>query len=198
VLIEQLVKYALYGAMVAFLLRVAPLRRTFAALPPVKRRLLLGLFGLVLLAQVVESKYESYPFVKWGMYSDSNERITYYEYFGVRPDGALEPFPLARLLRIDQPLCPTCSKRLVWRLEDLAKQRLSADTPAGRAAAADLYERTLRAAWAVYAARHPGVAYDAVSVWRGRWRVAEFPDASALEREPLWTVRLGGDRSHAE
>jgi hypothetical protein len=193
VLIEQLVKYLLYGLMIAFLLRVAPLRRSFEALPRRHRRLLAGLFGLILFAQVVESKYETYPFVKWGMYSDFSGRITYYEYLGVRPDGVEEPFPLARLLRIYQPLCPTCSKRLVWRLDDLAEERDEAETEAERAEAADLYDRTLRAAWAAYAARNPGVAYDELRVWRGRIVVADYVDASSIERDFAWRVPLGGE-----
>jgi hypothetical protein len=198
VLIEQLVKYLLYGLMLVFLLRVAPLRRTFEALPRRQRRLLAGLFGLMLFAQVVEAKYETYPFVKWGMYSDFSGRITYYEYRGVRPDGVEEPFPLARLLRIHQPLCPTCSKRLVWRLDDLADLRYEAETEAERAEAADLYERTLRAAWETFAARHPEAGYDEVRVFRGRTLVADYVDASSIERELAWTVDLDGEARRAE
>jgi hypothetical protein len=198
VLIEQLVKYLLYGLMIAFLLRVAPLRRTFEALPRKQRRLLAGLFGLIVFAQVVEAKYETYPFVKWGMYSDASDQNTFYEYLGVRPDGVEEPLPLAKLLRIYQPLCPTCSKRLVWRLDDMAELREEAETEAQRAEAADLYDRTLRTAWAVYAARNPGVQYDEVRVWRGHYVVADYVDASSIERELVWTVKLDGEVRGAE
>jgi hypothetical protein len=198
VLIEQLVKYLLYGIMIAFLLRATPLRRTFAALPRGHRCLLGGLFGLILVVQVVQAKYQTYPFVKWSMYSGFSGRTTYYEYRGVRPDGVEEPFPVARLLRIYQPFCPTCSKRLVWRLDDLADDRDGAETETARAAAADLYDRTLRAAWAAYAARHPEVEYREVRVWRGRYHVADYVDASSIERDLAWSVPLDREGRRAE
>jgi hypothetical protein len=190
VLIEQLIKYTMYGLMVAFLLRVAPLRRIFDALPLGHRRLLMGLFGLILLAQVIESKSQTYPFVKWGMYDDFSERVTYYEYVGVRPDGVEEPIPLARLLRIYQPVCPTCSKRLVWRLDDLARERSEGKTEAERAQATSLYERTVQAAWAVYAANNPGLQYHELRVRRSRFVVADYVDESSIERDFAWSVQL--------
>jgi hypothetical protein len=190
VLIQQLVKYLLYGLTVAFLFRLAPLRRMLEALPRRQRRLLLGLFALILFAQIVEAKYQTYPFVKWAMYDDFSGQVSYYEYIGVRPDGVEEPFPLARLLRIYQPICPTCSKRLVWRLDDLAEVRLQGESEAKRARAAGLYDRTVRAAWSVYAARNPEIEYDEVRVWRGHFRVADYVDASSIERELVWTVPL--------
>jgi hypothetical protein len=193
-LVEQLIKYVLYGLMVAYLLRVGPLRQAFASLPRRHRRLLLWMFGLILFAQVIESKYQSYPFVKWGMYSDFSGKVTYYEYAGVRPDGVEEPIPLARLIRIYQPVCPTCSKRLVWRLDDLAKARVKGKTEAERTRAADLYDRTLRAAIGVYAQRNPGLSYEEVRVRRGFFRVADYVDASSIEYDLAWTVPLGGAR----
>jgi len=198
VIVEQLVKYVLYGAMVVFLLRVAPLRRMFRELPRPQRRTLAAIFGLMLLAQVVESKYETYPFVKWAMYSSSDGEITYFEYEGVLADGSTKPFPLARLLRIYQPVCPTCSKRLVWRLRDLGDDRYRAESEAERLEATERYERAMRAAWSVHAARHPELDFEAVRVWRAHYRVADYVDASSIEHELVWTVPLGRETSDVE
>ena len=197
-LIEQIVKYVMYGLMIAFLFRLAALRGVFESLPRGHRHFLAAFFGLILVAQIIESKYESYPFVKWGMYSSAGKRVTYYEYQGVRADGGVEPFPLAHLLRIYEPACPTCSKRLVWRLRDLANERFDAESDAERAQAADLYERTLQSAWAQYAARNPRIEYDAVEVWRGRFTIANYLDASSIEREIVWRVPLGRGSGNAK
>jgi hypothetical protein len=198
VIVEQLVKYLLYGAMVAFLLRVAPLRRMFDELPRAQRRTLAAIFGLILFAQVVESKYDSYPFVKWGMYSSSDGEITYFEYEGILADGSSERFPLSRLLRIDQPLCPTCSKRLVWRFRDLGDDRYRAESDAERVEITERYERAMRAAWGVYAARHPEVDFEEVRVWRAHYFVADYVDASSIDRELVWSVPLGREVSDVE
>jgi hypothetical protein len=198
VLIEQIVKYVLYGLMIAFLLRRTPLRKIFEELPRRQRRFLATLFGLILLAQVIESKYQSYPFVKWGMYSSAASSITYYDYRGVRADGEVEAFPLAHLLRIAEPACPTCSKRLVWRLRDLAKRRFKAKSEEEGAEIADLYDRTLQAAWGQYWARNPSVEYQAVEVWRGRIKVADYQDESSIERDFAWRVPLGEGRGDAQ
>ena len=86
----------------------------------------------------------------------------------------------------------------MWRLDDLATARVKAETERARAEAADLYDRTLRAAWGVYAARNPGVAYDEVRVWRGRYRVADYTGATSIEREFAWRVPLSQETPRAE
>jgi len=198
VIVEQLVKYLLYGAMVAFLLRVAPLRRMFHELPRPQPRILAAIFGLILFAQIVESKYDSYPFVKWAMYSSSDGDVTFFDYEGILADGSRRQFPVSRLLRIDQPLCPTCSKRLVWRLRDLGDDRHRAESDAERRELGERYDRALRAAWGVYAARHPDLDFEEVRVWRAHFLVADYVDASSIDRELVWSVPLGGEASDAE
>ena len=49
-LIEQIVKYLLYGLMIAFLFRLPPLRRIFEQLPRGHRRFLTAMFALILVA----------------------------------------------------------------------------------------------------------------------------------------------------
>lgn len=189
-ILEQLAKYVLYGVMIAFLLRIAPLRRMADALPRRQRRVLAAIFGLILFAQIVESKYETYPFVKWGMYSGTSGEIEYFEYEGVRPDGTTATFPLAHLLRIHQPLCPTCSKRVVWQFRDMGNARLRAKSEAELAEIVDLYERSLRAAWGVYAARHPEADFTEVRVRYGEYAAADYVDEGSIRLEEVWTVPL--------
>lgn len=183
-------KYALYLLYVAFFVRSARLRSLYARLSRGQRRGVLALFGLVVIGQAAGLKYQSYPFVKWGMYSGFSPGTQFFEYRGVRPDGGEADFPVARLLRIHQPLCPTCGKRLTWRLKDLGNERYAAPPGPEREALAARYDELLRAAWRQHQRRHPDVELEAVDVWRARYDASQYVDASSIDRELVWRVSL--------
>lgn len=190
-------KVLIYLAFVALLVGYRPLREMFFALDPWRRGLLAGLFVLLLTGQIVAKKYPTYPFVKWGMYDEHSSRIKYFEYTGVRSDGSEAPFPIAHLIRTHSTSraieCPTCGKRLLWRLRELGKQRRKAPKGEERRALKQLYRDLLRGAWRTYKRRHPDADFEQVIVSRATLDVTDYVDESSIERERLWKVDLLSD-----
>lgn len=185
------IRIALYLAIAYWLWSFEGPRKVLDALPPVQRRFLVGFFALFLLGQIVGLKYQTYPFVKWGMYSSFSGHVKYFEYAGVREDGVEELFPIARLVRIYDPLCPTCGKRFVWKLRNMGKERRKTEAGPELEDLIGDYEGLLRAGWAQYLKQNPDqTRYSELRVRFAHVRTADYVDESSIERELVWSVAL--------
>jgi DNA-directed RNA polymerase subunit RPC12/RpoP len=189
-----LFRYVLYSVIIVFFRRRPELRRVLADLDLRRRRYLIVLFTLVVFGQMSSLKYQTYPFVNWGMYAESGSVVKFVEYRGVRSDGSEAPFPVAHLVRTHSTAraieCPTCGKRLLWRLRDLTKVMEKTRSKRKRDAAADLYERTLRAAWRGYKERNPDADFESVRMYRNRTRVKDYRAGRPIESTFLWEIEL--------
>jgi len=192
-------RIVLYAAIVGFLVTRPQLRRVWSQLDTKRRRFLGGLFVLLVAGQVVGLKYETYPFVKWGMYDGAGSTVKYVEYAGVRADGSEAPFPVAHLIRTHSTSraieCPTCGKRLLWRLRGMVKDREKLDPGKRLDEVVRLHDRTLRAAWKVYHQRHPELDFQSVRLYRVRTTVSDFRAGRPMERQFLFEVDLTSERS---
>ncbi|MCZ6784308.1 MAG: hypothetical protein O7G30_13455 [Proteobacteria bacterium] len=184
----------IYLAYFRFFSSYQPLRKVLDALPRPQKIVIVTLFGLMALGQIIRSKHETYPFIKWGMYDELSTKVRYYEYRGVLPDGTEAEYPVSHLLRIPSPelsvLCPTCGKRFLWKLRDLGHDRRKLPPGPERDQAARSYDELLRAAWQQYQRRHPDAAFQSVRVFYRFVRTGEYTDESSISREYLWTVDL--------
>lgn len=187
-------RYVFYAAIVAFVVTRPELRRVWSQLDQPRRRFLGTLFVLLLLGQASGLKYATYPFVKWGMYDEAGSNVKWVEYRGVDSKGSEIPFPIAQLVRTHTtPLaleCPTCGKRLLWRMRRFTKDM--EDLPPGpeRDAIFDLYQRTLQAAWLVYRQRRPDADFVSVRMFRNRTTVDDYRAGLPHSSDFLWEVDL--------
>lgn len=150
-------KYLIYALWLFVYARSTQLRRVFFAISRTQQIFLLVMITLILAGQLYEKKYPTYPFVKWGMYSDIDHKGVVYDYSGVLADGSEVRLPMTDVVR-------THSKRFVWRLRSLSHEINDATTDAERERLEALYDRALRSAWSLYHERNPELDLVAIRV----------------------------------
>lgn len=177
-------KEVLYLCFLLFLYSLRPVREAFKALDKTRRRALVLLVLILVGVQVRKTKYETYPFILWAMYSNSRTSMRFYEYEGTRADGTVERFPLVDMVRLDSfSTCPTPGKRLPWRMRNLADDIRDEDEGAERSEMMDLYRRTMRAVYAGYRDLNPSADFESVRVWRLRCKTNKYVDKTSFTRE---------------
>jgi hypothetical protein len=130
----------------------------------------------------------SFPFIGWRMYGavhdDSDpERL---ELVAVRSDGRREALVVSELL--DYPT----SMRVRIRLAVLAKRVRESDDPEERQRHRDLFDIGARALARIEAERAPNLPIERIEVSRVSLPMDRYSGRESLEREPLWTVGIGG------
>jgi hypothetical protein len=135
------------------------------------------------------------------MYDESGDKAKWVEYQGIRADGSQTPFPIAHLVRTHSTPraleCPTCGKRLLWRMRGFTREMEDLPPGAERDEIFDLYQRTLRSAWLVYKERNPDADFESVRMYRKKLSVSDFREGHPEVSEFLWEVDLepGGEES---
>lgn len=168
-------KYLIYVLWIFVYSRNPALRRVVRGISRTQRIFLFVMIGLIVAAQVNEKKYPTYPFVKWGMYSEIDHKGIVYDYSGLLPDGSEVRLPMTKVVR-------THSKRFIWRLRTLSHEMRDATTESERESLERLYDRALRAAWAMYHRRNPeldlvAIRVRAIKVNSRRYRREDEKDA---------------------
>jgi hypothetical protein len=173
----------IYLLLLAALVAARPLRRTFMQLA-LHQRVILGLLVLLVFgAQMAAFESQTYPFVRWAMYSKNVSGADWFQYRGVRLDGVEEPLPLADFVRV-------LGKRYAFRLRLLASHVSEAETEAERREAWELYERTLRAGLEVYQRRHPQQRWRVIEVSRCETDLAGVRRGEPVPCDFLWQLDL--------
>lgn len=178
-LAQRLVELWIVGGIVAValgpVLRWGP-RRTMPKAPTVAAMVLAG---ALIVSQHGPARLDLYPFVEWGMYTTTTERIFYTEYLLVR-NGRVEP---DAHVRIDETV-PTSMRAFMRRLDGHAEA-----AAAGDESALEVVEETLDA----IVPRDQRLSSDAVMIQECEIRA---PWSSQPVRcEEMLTVALpAGDR----
>lgn len=167
-------KYLIYLLWLFVYSRSEALRRVVVGISRTQRIFLFVMIGLIIAGQINEKKYPTYPFVKWGMYAKIDHKGNVYDYRGVLPDGSEVRLPMTRVVR-------THSKRFVWRLRTLTHEMEDAASESERENLEELYDRALRAAWAMYHRRNPELDLVAIRVRKIKLNTRKYRREEEIE-----------------
>lgn len=121
--LSRALEMVFYLGCLLLLATYPPLRQIFGRLPRAQRHALSGLTAVILVTQVLGQTQNTFPFIAWSMYTEQMpDPPTYFEYVGVRDDGAEVVIPAARLFRAQR-------RNILWQLEGRWRRSQSAVDP---------------------------------------------------------------------
>lgn len=126
-----------------------PIRVVLDALSPVLRWAMLGLAGVLVIAQIRERPTQTFPFLPWNMYQGRfTEPPEYLEYIGICPDGREVNIPVCQVF-LSQP------HTVLWKLQLLWKQMHSATENISSTRHAEQFRSLLFAVVSRFKYQHP-------------------------------------------
>jgi len=106
------VEAAHYISWLLLLAASRPLRQLLLALPRPKQAAVLAFLGLMIVTQLIDRPWRTFPFIPWAMYSKNRpEPPQFFEYVGTCEDGREIRIPVGRVFRAQHR---TVNWRLKW------------------------------------------------------------------------------------
>lgn len=136
------------------------LRSLFVAIPKRQQWLLMGLAGILVIAQLHERPRQTFPFLPWNMYHGRfPDPPQYLEYVGVCQDGREVVIPVGQVFTSQH-------RTVLWRLQSLRNQMEAEIDQAKRQDHADQFHRLLQAIVARFREQHPDADVTRIRVIR--------------------------------
>src|SRR5262245_44263877 len=155
-----LLEACVYLVLLLLVVRQHVFKSTWAALGPPYRLFLATLVALLLGAQLRGRSDETFPFVKWAMYSRRPAaQPRYYDYTAVLQSGQEAPLEVSRQF-------PTLSRKLLYNLDRMTRRIAYDPDGSGGQAERARYENTLRAVARMYTFYHADDPVRAIRVWQ--------------------------------
>jgi hypothetical protein len=178
-------------AVLLFLARQDALRDLLAELPRPRRWLLIGLFGLLLIGQLGGRNRLTFPFVQWGMYTNSFAGNRYLDYTATREDGVEIRFPIVEVY-------PTAGRHIVWKVAPLMAVGMRGNAGPSRDDALAQVDALLLAYGRRYNNARPTAPVKGIHVWECAIPIDDYRGPSSITRRRVRSVEIPpGSGSHA-
>jgi len=181
----RLVEASCYGALLVGLWMVRPIRAYVRAIPRPHRKILAGLFLLLLVGQMVNRPRLTFPFTSWAMYGrpEHPDTLVFYRYEGL--DEAQQVIPLNPF----RLLAPISRAEVASKFKDLASAALSHPDEGRRAASQRRLSALLAAVGRIHNTRHPDRPIRAVMLVRCTLDLRDG-GRSDIQRQRVWRADL--------
>lgn len=176
------------GMILGLLLCLAAHRSLSAALGTVRGTraiALLGLLGLVAVAQVIDKTRATYPFLSWSMYSEPEVMPTYVEYKATLASGRVIDFPFHEIV-------PTFERRSVSH--GLTRRLARRSQPPGHLYFIEEAERLIESLAKIYNARHPSDQIEHVEVRYRAVPLQEFEGPASIRSRHIASYAISSVR----
>ena len=176
---------ALYTVLFLVYFALTPIRRYFLSLPIPHRAIFISFFSLMLIGQLADRSWLTFPFPNWSMYTkrDSSGPILFLELRGLMVDGTAYKIDPSRLAGGRLTLS------MATKLQTEAEGAFFSRSSEGREQHKQKLGDFMRAAGRIHNQRNPDQTVGRVELYCVKIN-RQAKDEKAFERTKLWDVSL--------